>query len=572
MSRYIISHRRAGKFGADAQRASRATLDRAVDRRLRGYCDFVSDFAPQAEEERRLLFVTGDPMDLARIAGELSKDVLIEPEAWRAPLSTRPYFWSRFHQAIGPSADAGSVRWSPWLGRGGSAVPPPPPPPPPFPDTGPWSNHFLVPGPIPGVPPWGAVGSLPDTRGTLSRPIDGANTGTGRHLEVTVNGAGGPVPHASLTLALRAFGMGRAVLEAKSDAAGRVHFEFGPDWEPSVLFVDPHSGYWPKILRGPTSPLVCQLDPLPSGSPPWWTAMTQTSGHTDLRRGEGIRIGIADTGLGKHPDLAHVKAVGAFLEGRHLPDATEDVDRHGTHVAGIIASKPNGASGSEYMGAAPGAEVMMARVFPANQGANQGDVANAIDYMSKAGRADLINLSLGGPVPSEIERDAIIDALERGTLCICAAGNNGGPRPGFPAAFPETVAVAALGLEGWGALGSPTAANYPNESEKFGRDQLFLAEFSDFGGEIDCCAPGNGIISTVPPMAGAPAPYAVMDGTSMASPLAAGLLAVLLSRDSAYRALPRNLNRSLKARDILRRGSRDLALHSFFQGAGMLVA
>ena len=75
---------------------------------------------------------------------------------------------------------------------------------------------------------------------------------------------------------------------------------------------------------------------------------------------------------------------------------------------------------------------------------------------------DLINMSLGAPQGSAIERDAIQDALERGTLCICAAGNSNGPvnsqRPSL-----RTIAVSAIGLLGWGPDEVSLQIGYPNK-------------------------------------------------------------------------------------------------------------
>ena len=179
-----------------------------------------------------------------------------------------------------------------------------------------------------------------------------------------------------------------------------------------------------------------------------------------------------------------------------------------------------------------------ARVFPPNEGANQGDIANAIDELSRERHVDLINMSLGAASPSLIELDAIQDAAQRGTLCICAAGNDSGA-VGFPAAFPEVVAVSAIGLKNTAPSGSLSATRLPTDPAKHGSRNLFLAEFSNFGSQVDCAAPGVGIISTVPERFDLVQPYAVMDGTSMASPAACGALAALLADSPAYPGVDR---------------------------------
>jgi subtilisin len=287
-------------------------------------------------------------------------------------------------------------------------------------------------------------------------------------------------------------------------------------------------------------------------------------------RGAGIRVGVADTGVGPHPNLNHVTNVGAFIGGLHdpAPAAGADVDLHGSHVCGTIGAQPQ--QPGDFAGIAPGVELFSARVFPRNGGANQGDIASAIDYLSSQRRVDLINLSLGSAEGSQIERDAIIDALERGTLCICAAANDGREPVDFPARFPETIAVSAVGLEGWGPSGSLASMNYPVDPDKYGMDNLYLANFSNFGAKVACCAPGVGIISTVPARPVLQAPYAAMDGTSMASPAACGILAALLSSSPDYLGLPRDITRSEAARALLRASCRDIGIDDKYQGRGLI--
>jgi subtilisin len=192
----------------------------------------------------------------------------------------------------------------------------------------------------------------------------------------------------------------------------------------------------------------------------------------------------------------------------------------------------------------------------------------AIDELSKTHQVDLINMSLGAEQGSRIELDAIQDALERGTLCVCAAGNESGA-VAYPAAFSETVAISALGQLGWAPEGTLAAGKLPEQTDKFGDEGLYLANFSCFGPEITATAPGVGYISTVPEQHGLSAPYAAMDGTSMASPAACGALAVLLSQDTAYQTMPRDETRAEMARTILRRRCQDIGLEPDYQGRGV---
>jgi subtilisin family serine protease len=204
-------------------------------------------------------------------------------------------------------------------------------------------------------------------------------------------------------------------------------------------------------------------------------------------------------------------------------------------------------------------------------GPSQADLIQAIDKLSRDCGCDLINMSLGGGPPSAAEEDCIRDAMERGTLCICSAGNDGGP-VNFPAAYQECISVSALGQVGWAPPSTFSAGNRPREPGKLGRDNLFLATFSSFGEGLVTCGPGVGIISTVPNHAGATDLYMEMDGTSMASPAVCATLATILSKDPNYANHPRDLSRAQAARQLLEANCVSLGLPRSFQGLGLPVA
>lgn len=408
-----------------------------------------------------------------------------------------------------------------------------------------------------------------DLRATLHGNAAGeVLAGHGNGLRITVRGPSGPLAGAEVALFLRAPGGLDNELKAETDGDGEVAFEFGPSWSAGAALVLPAGDHWSAIVRGPVDGMTVELSELPQTAPAaWWHDVV---GHDDVdERGRGVTVGVADTGLGPHPHLGHATNAGAFVGGVHHEDPEDghDVDSHGTHVCGTIGARTE-ADARFAGGVAPEVELFGVRVFPAGEGANQGDIANAIEHLSRERHADLINLSLGAPRGSEIERDAIADALERGTLCVCAAGNSNGP-VGYPAAFDEAIAVSALGLDGWGAPGSLSAIRHPERRERYGSRGLFLANFSCFGPEIDCAAPGVGIVATVPQRQGLDAPYGAMDGTSMASPVACAALAVALSGSPDYLALPRDLTRSAQARAVLGAICGDIGLAPELQGGGL---
>ena len=403
-------------------------------------------------------------------------------------------------------------------------------------------------------------------RSTLDGPV-----GAGVTVNITVTGGGRPLAGVAVILFLRGLGGLRRQVEGVTDATGRVALGYGPFWAPAGLVAVPPGGYWNVIERNVGSDNRLDCPPLPANGPMGWWHRALGVNRWSATRGRGIRVAVIDTGAGPHPALDGIHDVGAFLDGGHDPAGGADVEGHGTHVTGIIAARPDRAAratGTAWGGLAPGVRLYSARVFPPGQGANQGDIANAIDHLSRQEEADLINLSLGSPNASQIEHDAILDALERGTLCVCAAANSAGPVE-FPAAFPETVAVSALGRLGWGPPGTLAATRLPQEPDRFGSDSLYLANFSCHGPEITCAGPGVGIIATLPARPGQPAPYGAMDGTSMASPAVVGLLARLLATDDTYRALPRDQTRAEQARAILTRACVSVDLGPAFQGSGL---
>lgn len=394
-----------------------------------------------------------------------------------------------------------------------------------------------------------------------------ALAGTGVEFGLTVqDDAGQAVANAAVVLGLR--GPGRTNrLTGITGLDGHVSFEFSAFWSASAAIVEPAGGHWPMIVRGPRDAQVIVTPTLPDVGPfAWWHTVL---GVDNPGAGTGMRVGVADTGMGPHGSLTHGTGIGSFIDGNHDTDpaATLDVDSHGTHVCGTIGARPS--APEDPVGIASGVDLWAARVFAgAESGANQGDIASAVDTLSRDFQTDLINLSLGSPDPSEIIRDAIQDAVERGTVCVCAAGNSAGPVE-FPGGFDESIGIAALGLDGWGPPGSLAAMRLPTSSDRFGIEGLYLANFSCFGEQIDAAAPGVGIIASLPERFGLTEPLGALDGTSMASPAACAALAGALSVDPAYAALPRDTTRAIHARTMLRTMARHVGMAAAFEGAGV---
>ncbi len=179
------------------------------------------------------------------------------------------------------------------------------------------------------------------------------------------------------------------------------------------------------------------------------------------------------------------------------PRELTDVDaiNHGTHVAGIAAAVHS--NGVGITGMAPGVQLMALRAGLGLDILVDAGV-DAIIYAVDNG-ADVISMSFGGFGGSTFERDAIDYALAQGVILVAAAGNEGSNYPFYPAAYEGVIAVAATDV-----------------------DDSFAA-FSNSGPWLDIAAPGVDVFSTT--IGG----YGLISGTSMATPIVSGVVALLLS-------------------------------------------
>jgi subtilisin family serine protease len=244
------------------------------------------------------------------------------------------------------------------------------------------------------------------------------------------------------------------------------------------------------LYRVPDDPLYGHLWGLQAIAAP--AAWDVTTGSPD------VVVAVVDTGVDAgHPDLApNLRAGYDFADEDDVP---QDVDGHGTHVAGTIAARGN--DGVGVTGVAWSTSMLPLRVLGADGRTTASEVVAA--YL-RAGRegARVINASLGGTDFSHAERDALQSLPQ--TLVVAAAGNDGADNDStgsFPCNYdlPNIVCVAATGSDG------------------------ALAGFSNRGATtVDLGAPGAGIGSTF-----LDGRYVSMDGTSMAAPHVSGVAALL---------------------------------------------
>lgn len=193
---------------------------------------------------------------------------------------------------------------------------------------------------------------------------------------------------------------------------------------------------------------------------------------------------------------------------------------HGTHVSGSIAAVRDNSLGIK--GVATNVKIMAIRVVP-NGDERDKDVANGIRYAVDNG-AKVINMSFGkmySPFKKAVD-EAVRYAESKGVLLVHAAGNdnkNNDLIPSFPS---RTDLKGKREFNNWLEIGASS----------FAKGLELPADFSNFGKKtVDFFAPGVDILSTTPDNS-----YDTYSGTSMASPTAAGVAALLLSYDSGMDA------------------------------------
>ncbi|MFA7248422.1 MAG: S8 family serine peptidase [Dehalococcoidia bacterium] len=195
---------------------------------------------------------------------------------------------------------------------------------------------------------------------------------------------------------------------------------------------------------------------------------------------------------------------------------TSDDEGHGTFVAGLAAAA--GDNGAGITGIAWNARILPVKVLDCTATGRIADAAAGIRYAARMG-AQVINVSFGATADSLVLREAVEEAQARGSMIVASAGNESQRAITYPAAYPGVVSVAASGRIG-----------------AEGVDYRSLALFTNFGG-VDVMAPGVGVVSTVPEAACGTrgwtcidGPYASASGSSFATPIVAGAVALLRAR------------------------------------------
>jgi thermitase len=197
---------------------------------------------------------------------------------------------------------------------------------------------------------------------------------------------------------------------------------------------------------------------------------------------EEIIVAVLDTGI----DTAHEDLAGKVIESVNFSksDSSNDIQGHGTHIAGIIAA--NADNGIGVAGAAPNVKLLNVKIAEDNGIVWASSVARGIIWATDNGAA-IINMSLTVPSNYQPLEEAVEYALGKGVVMVAAAGNHIKALT-YPAAYEDVIAVAATNPNG-----------------------TVWAESND-GEFVDIYAPGVGILSTYPGNQ-----YAFMSGSSMAT-------------------------------------------------------
>jgi thermitase len=228
-----------------------------------------------------------------------------------------------------------------------------------------------------------------------------------------------------------------------------------------------------------------------------------------ITTGSGIKVAILDTGVASdHPDIGPKVVARANFS---TAATGEDKYGHGTHVAGIVAASANNTIG--VAGVCPACTILDGKVLDDTGSGSTSHVAAGI-YWAVSNGAKVINMSLGQSLPSRTLETAVKYAWKNGVVIVAAAGNAGTQDRIYPGAYRNVIAVAAT----------------DNTDAK--------ASFSTYGADwVDVAAPGVDVYSTFPtgrfvigePPDGRSPGYDLASGTSMASPVVAGVAALAWS-------------------------------------------
>lgn len=274
-------------------------------------------------------------------------------------------------------------------------------------------------------------------------------------------------------------------------------------------------------------------------------------------KGEGITTAVIDTGIVLHQDLVRPNnRIIDFVDFINNKSTPYDDNGHGTHVAGIIAGNGYSSRG-KYTGIAPESNILAIKALDNEGSGNTSTIIKAISYVIETKdkyNTRILNLSIGSPANNSYKKDplckAVTEAVNSGIIVVVAAGNNGPNERSIlsPGINPKAITV--------GAVDDKRTINPMDDS---------IASFSSRGPtnegllKPDIVAPGVNINSLSSTKLDG---YSPLSGTSMASPLVSGTVALLLNKYGDLK--PEEVKKKLLGSCVDLNDSRET------QGAGML--
>ncbi len=302
--------------------------------------------------------------------------------------------------------------------------------------------------------------------------------------------------------------------------------------------------------------------------------------------GNGVTVAVVDSGVASHPDLGSRLRGEVEIVGHESGFA--DYFGHGTHVAGIIAGDGSASSGGSsfrrFNGLAPQANVISVRVLRPDGSGFVSDVLAGIDWVianRDLHRIRVMNLSLGHPVEESYLTDPLCRAVERawtaGIVVVASAGNNG--TSGYatinsPGNDPAIITVGASNNYRTSSRGDDILTTYTSRGPTY-LDHVVKPDLVAPGNRtISLRVPGSSLDSQYPELrvkkgvylddpavADQASPYFEMSGTSMATPVVAGMAALMVQAD------PSVSPDTIKMR-LMRSAEKRLEYDIFSEGAG----
>lgn len=328
-----------------------------------------------------------------------------------------------------------------------------------------------------------------------------------------------------------------------------------------MILVEPEHTHWSVFLKGfDRVAAPKRLDVRTTALAPDTFQLLANYAPYDPQAGAGVTVGVIDSGVGPHAGIA-VAGGGCFVTGDDATDFLDNGIGHGTHVAGIIAGRM--AAGTGIYGLAPACRLLAYRVCPktGERGrAKSSDIASALERAISDG-CHIVNISMGSLEPMPEMPDILEKARNAGIAVFAATGNDGQSLLRYPARYSHTLAVGALGRDGTFPADCPESFQ---ESE-IRRKKEFVAEFSNYGLSTDFIGPGVAVLSAFPGDR-----YAMMSGTSMATPFTSGMAARLLSGNQNLLNMPRGPEKADAIVKMLSQAARKVGWSAEYEGFGVL--